>query len=77
MFEPSGLLFLQTNQVVQVADAVPKYTIQYHDILYNYTKFKIYQFKTAVTLSRIDSRIYGVSRYEMYVTRTSYIREHT
>ena len=32
---------------------------------------------TAVTLLRIDSRIYGVSRYERYVTRTSYIREHT
>ena len=25
----------------------------------------------AVTHSRIDSRIYGVSRYERYVTRTS------
>ena len=30
---------------------------------------------TPVTLSRIDSRIYGISRYERYVTRTSYIRE--
>ena len=33
--------------------------------------------KTAVTLSRFDSRIYGVSRYEMYVARTSNIRKHT
>ena len=46
----------------------------YSRVRYRSPNFRPY---SAVTLSRIDSRIYGVSRYERYVTRTSHIREHT
>ena len=46
-------------------------------VIFSIIQVKIIQVLNFDTLLCFDSRFYGVSRYERYVTSTLYIREHT